>query len=176
MPANFRNNFLVLISKGDGAMRSWLWELISIKIENEIKGDYSKLLRGWTHNTHSHTLTHSAKLGAMTDKRSPVWWRCVCVCLCFRGKEGMWHCAQWHQGTMHTRQCVFLCMCVHTCPGEICAPERRDSCVISIHWPHFTPKLQITLSGFINITKAEINSLNNFLELQQGWKVQGATL
>lgn len=39
MPANSRNNFLVLISKGDGEMRSWLWELISIKIENEIKGD-----------------------------------------------------------------------------------------------------------------------------------------
>ncbi len=39
MPANSRNNFLVLISKGDGEMRSWLGELISIKIENEIKGD-----------------------------------------------------------------------------------------------------------------------------------------
>lgn len=39
MPANSRNNFLVLISEGDSEMRSWLWELISIKIENEIKGD-----------------------------------------------------------------------------------------------------------------------------------------
>lgn len=39
MPANSKTNFLVLISKGDGEMRSWLWELISIKIENEIRGD-----------------------------------------------------------------------------------------------------------------------------------------
>lgn len=39
LPANSRNNFLVLISKGDGEMRSRLWELISIKIENEIRGD-----------------------------------------------------------------------------------------------------------------------------------------
>lgn len=39
MPTNSRNNFLLLISKGDGELRSWLWELISIKIENEIRAD-----------------------------------------------------------------------------------------------------------------------------------------
>lgn len=67
----------------------------------------------------------------------------------------MWHCVHDTRGPwIHfSGRCVFLCMCANMCPREICAQERRDSCVLSIHWPHFTPKLQITLSSFINITQ-----------------------
>lgn len=139
MRADSRNNFLVLISTGGRAnwgagCESWFPWRLRMKLK-AIKENRSR--DELTQRTHTHTFPHSAEL-AGRDRQTLYQSGYERVL----ENEGTWQCVHGaRRPRIHLNgRCVFLCMCANMYLGEMCAHGRKDSCVLSIHWPHITPQ------------------------------------
>lgn len=143
----------------------------------KLKQIKANCLGGWIDiHTHLHTLmTYGWQIVTSLVARAHVYlkggfFRCLFFNLIFFFCLGfffkcLWHCVCDTGG----HRCVLLCTHV---PKKNYCMHKTGGIAESFHWTQFTPKLQITLSSFINITKPWIHSWETFLDLQQSWEAE----